>query len=38
MPQGVQRTTEELVEKRSEEGNVDRELQVQLDEDGDGST
>jgi len=31
------RTTEKYLEKRSGEGNVDSGLQVQLEEDGDGS-
>jgi len=32
------RTTEKHLKKRSGEGNVDSGLQVQLEEDGDGST
>jgi len=32
------RTTEKHLEERSGEGNVDSGLQVQLEEDGDGST
>jgi len=32
------RATEEHLEKRSREGDVDSRLQVQLEEDGDGST
>jgi len=32
------RTTEKHLEKRSGEGNVDSGFQVQLEEDGDGST
>jgi len=32
------RTTEKHLEKRPREGNVDSGLQVQLEEDGDGST
>jgi len=32
------RTTEKHLKKRSKEGNVDSGLQVQLQEDGDGST
>jgi len=32
------RTIEKHLEKRSGEGNVDSRLQVQLEEDGDGST
>jgi len=32
------RTTEKHLEKRSGEGNVDSRLQVQLEEDGNGST
>jgi len=32
------RVTEKHLEKRSEEGNVDSGLQVQLEEDGDSST
>jgi len=37
MPQR-KRTTENHLEKRSGEGNVDSRLQGQLEEDGDGST